>query len=548
MLQSAQATPTRVVAILAFIAAFALPVTLSSAASTPPSADRVVVHFTQGTLAGKVEHGLHVFRGIPYAGAPVGEWRWRPPRPAPSWRGTRDAGEFGPVCPQLLQPAYSKEDLEGRPMSEDCLHLNIWTPEARSDAKRPVMVWLLPGGYTRGDASMAIYDGRSLANRGVVVVTLNNRLGIFGMFAHPAMSRAQADEPLANYILMDQIAALKWVRANIGAFGGDPANVTIFGMSAGGMSVNYLMASPAAAGLFDRAISQSSALRMSYERKLAQTSGPLPSLESEGLRQAQALGVSGDDAAVLRGLRGLSMQQLLDYQQKNPIGVAGGLGPVIDGRIVTEPVGRAFEAGRAHRVPYMTGATSWEGSLVQGGAESLQPVLGLLALTRGQVDPLWQEPDAEKLSWKVYSEFFLATQRHLAAGHARHGGTAFVYRFARVLDAHVGDTFGAAHGAETRYVLGTLEGLQRFAGTTRAQNFGWRVGPSDRAYADLVARYWVNFATSGDPNGEGMPGWPARTATSDLLLEFGQQTPQVRRDFNADRYALFESQFAAGKL
>jgi para-nitrobenzyl esterase len=186
MRKGVEATPARVVAILAFIAAFALPLTLSSAAATPSPANRVVVQLAQGTLTGRIEGDLHVFRGIPYAGAPVGEWRWRPPRPAPSWRGTRDAGEFGPVCPQLLQPAYSKEDLAGRPMSEDCLHLNIWTPEARNGAKRPVMVWLLPGGYTRGDVSMAIYDGRSLAKRGVVVVTLNNRLGIFGVFAHPA--------------------------------------------------------------------------------------------------------------------------------------------------------------------------------------------------------------------------------------------------------------------------------------------------------------------------------------------------------------------------
>jgi para-nitrobenzyl esterase len=523
----------------------AVPTSVGTDAASPA---RVVVRLAQGSVAGRVEDGLHVFRGIPFAGAPVGEWRWRPPRPAPTWRGVRDASEFGPVCPQNLQPGYSKEDLEGRPMSEDCLHLNVWTPEVRVGAKRPVMVWLLPGGYTRGDASMAIYDGRALAKRGVVVVTFNYRLGLFGVFAHPAMSRAQADEPLANYNLMDQIAALQWVRANVANFGGDAANVTIFGMSAGGMSVNYLMASPAAAGLFDRAISESSALRMSYERKLAETSGPLPSLESDGVRHAQKLGVSGDDAAALRGLRALTMQQLLDYQAKNPIGVAGGLGPVIEGRIVTEPVGRAFELGHAHAVPYLTGATSWEGSLVQGGAASLQPVLGLLALTREQVDALWQEPDAERLSWKVYSDFFLATQRHLATAHAQHGRPAFVYRFARVLDAHVGDTIGAPHGAETRYVFGTLDGLARFAGTSRSQSYGWRVGPADRAYADMVARYWVNFATYGDPNGEGLPGWPARTATSDLLLEFGQQAPQVRRDFNAERNALFESQFAAGKL
>lgn len=519
----------------------------AKAASAPQS--RVSLQIAQGTLLGRDEQGLQVFRGIPFAGAPVGEWRWRPPRPAPAWRGVRDAGEFGPVCPQVLQPGYTKEDLEQRPMSEDCLQLNVWTPQARAGAKRPVMVWILPGGFRAGDGGMAIYDGRALAQRGVVLVTFNYRLGIFGEFAHPAMSRAQAGEPLANYHLMDQLAALRWVRANIDAFGGDPANVTIFGMSAGGMSVNYLMASPAAAGLFDKAISQSSALRMSHDRKLAEDVGKLPSLESEGVRHAGKLGVgAGDDAAVLRGLRGLSQQQLLDYQAKNPIGTSGGLNPVIDGRIVVEPVGRAFELGHEQPVPYLTGATSWEGSLVRAGIGALQPVLDLLALTREQVDALYQEPDADKLAWKTYSDFFLATQRHLAAEHARHARPAFVYRFSRVLDAHVGDSFGAPHGSETRYVFGTLDDLARFAGDRRALDQGWRVGAADRAYSDLVARYWVNFATYGDPNGEGLPGWPARGANSDLLLEFGQQVPQVRRDFIAERQALFEAQFAAGKL
>lgn len=522
--------------------------TASGGAAVAASPPRVSLQIAQGTLLGRSEQGLQVFRGIPFAGAPVGEWRWRPPRPAPSWRGVRDAGEFGPVCPQILQPGYTKEDLEHRPMSEDCLQLNVWTPQARAGAKRPVMVWILPGGFRAGDGGMAMYDGRALAERGVVVVTFNYRLGIFGEFAHPAMSRAQSGEPLANYHLMDQLAALRWVRANIDAFGGDAANVTIFGMSAGGMSVNYLMASPAAAGLFDKAISQSSALRMSHDRKLAEDVGKLPSLESEGARHAGKLGVGeGDAAAVLRGLRALSMQQLLDYQAKNPVGTSGGLNPVIDGRIVVEPVGRAFELGHEQPVPYMTGATSWEGSLIRAGVGALQPVLDLLALTREQVDPLYQEPDADRLAWKTYSDFFLATQRHLAAGHARHGRAAWVYRFSRVLDAHVGDTFGAPHGSETRYVFGTLDDLARAPGDRRPLE-GWRVGASDRTYADLMARYWVNFATWGDPNGEGLPGWPARGANSDLLLEFGQQVPQVRRDFIGERQALFESQFAAGKL
>ncbi len=526
----------------------------TSAPGTPAGvvapAPRIAVQLTlpQGALLGSREAGLQVFRGIPFAAPPVGEWRWRPPRPAPAWRGVRDAGAFGPVCPQPLVSGYSEEDLGGRPMSEDCLYLNVWSPGTEPAAKRPVMVWLLPGGFTRGDSGMSRYDGQALARRGVVVVTFNYRLGLFGEFAHPALSRAQAGEPLANYHLMDQLAALRWVRANIAAFGGDPANVTIFGMSAGGMSVNYLMASPAGAGLFDKAISESSALRMSYDRNLAEDVRGIPSLESEGASHAKKLGIFGDDAATAKGLRALTMQQLLDYQVHNPIGAAGGLNPVIDGRILVEPVGTAFLAQRQHKLPYLTGATNWEGSLVKGGAKALPPVLGILNVTREQADAVYREPNEEWLAWKIYTEFFLATQRYLAKAHAATGQPTYVYRFSRVLDQHQGDYFGAAHGSETRYVFGTLDALSRVAGPAQAGDFGWRVNDADRAYSDLVAGYWVQFARTGNPNRDGLPGWPAVTPGNDLLLEFGQQAPEVRRDFMADRWRFFEAHFDAGKL
>jgi para-nitrobenzyl esterase len=534
----------------ALAAALLLPAV--GAAATPPapvaSPSRATVTIPQGTLLGTLENGLQVFRGIPYAGAPVGEWRWRPPQPAPRWRGVRDASAFGPVCPQPLGAEAAPDGLAARPMSEDCLHLAIWTPDTRAAARLPVMLWLLPGGFTRGDYGMSRYDGRALAKRGVVLVSFNYRLGLFGEFAHPALAGAHPDEPRANYHLMDQVAAMRWVRANIAAFGGDPANVTIFGMSAGGMSVNYQMASPASVGLFDKAISQSSALRMSHDRALSEDVRGIPSLEAEGIGHARALGIDGADPAAARALRALPMAQLLDYQQHHPIGAAGGLNPVIDGRVLVQPVGMAFRAGRQHPVPYITGATSWEGSLVQGGAKSLPPVLQVLNLTRAQVDPVYRERDEGVLAWKVYSDFFLASQRYLAAAHARLGPPTWVYRFSRVLDQHQGDYYGAAHGAETRYVFGTLDALPRVAGPDRPGDLGWRVDDDDRAYADLVAGYWVQFARTGNPNGDGLPGWPARTPGNDLLLEFGQQAPQVRRDFMAPRWRFFEAHFDAGQL
>ena len=539
---------TRVRPLLMFMAwSVVTPVGAAPASRVPAAeAERPLVTLSQGVLRGVVDDGVEVFRGIPYAAPPVGEWRWRPPQPAPGWRGVRDAAAFGPVCPQLLREGYSRETLTGRPMSEDCLHLSVWTTSTRPDTPRPVMVWLLPGGYTVGDAGMERYDGRALAREGVVVVNFNYRLGMLGVFAHPALSRAQAGEPLGNYNLMDQMAALRWVRANIAAFGGDPANVTIFGMSAGGMSSNYLMASPAATGLFDKAISESSALRIRRERHLSQDQPGLPSLETEGRTIAERVGIEGDDAGTIRALRALTMQQILDYQAKHGVGVSGGLGPVIDGRILVQPVGEAFRSGAQQKVPYLTGATSWEASLVSRNTPAA-PVLGVISVTRAEADALYGEPDDHALNNKIYSEFFLSTQRYFAQAHARAGQRSYVYVFSRVLDAHRGETFGAPHGATTRYVFGTLDGAAIFEGPGNPGNFGYRVGPLDRAYANLVRGYWVQFAKTGDPNGEGRPGWPALTPGNDLLLEFGQQAPQVRRDYHAEAWRFFERHFEAGK-
>jgi len=506
-----------------------------------------IVTIAQGSLRGSAEGSLHVFRGIPFAAPPVGEHRWRPPLPAAAWRGVRDATRFGDVCPQILRAGYSLESLRARPMSEDCLHANVWTPRAQPEAGLPVMVWILPGSFMMGDGGMEHYDGSTLAGDGVVVVTFNYRLGLFGLFAHPALSRVEADEPLGNYHLMDQIAALRWVRENIAAFGGDPANVTIFGMSAGGVSVNYHLASSASAGLFDKAISQSSGIRVMRDRQLRGDLPGLPSLETEGLQIAKKLGIDADDPAAAQKLRGLSMQQLLEFQRNNLIGVGGSLNPVIDGRIVVRSVGEVFRAGEQHKVPYLTGATSWEGSLLDW-AKNADPVLGILGISRAQADALYAERDDRQLNNNLYADFFFGSQRYLAKQHALAGQSTYVYHFTRVLDAHQGDYYGAAHGAETRYVFGTLDGLGLLAGPAQPGVFGYRVGDADRAYAELVRGYWVQFARSGDPNGDGRPGWPASSPGNDLLLEFGQQSPEVRRDFRRERQQFWERHFEDGKL
>lgn len=514
-------------------------------ASTGADNGSVVTQIAQGKLRGTTVDGVTSFKGIPFAASPVGALRWRPPQPAPAWRGARDASQFGNVCPQLLSPGYSAEVLGGRPMSEDCLYMNVWTLAPSAETKQPVMVWILPGSFTQGDASMPRYHGRELAKQGVVVVTFNYRLGMLGQFAHRALRRTQPDEPAGNYYMMDQIAALEWVRDNIAEFGGDPGNVTIFGMSAGGVSVNYHMASPASAGLFHKAISQSSGIRVTTPRHISMDTPGVPSLENEGARIADKLDVRGDDEAVVRGLRRVTMEQILDYQANNMLGVGGSLNPVLDGQIVVSGVGPAFKAGTQNPVPYMTGATSWEGSLLTW-ATSADPVLGLLRMSAEEARQLYGESDYKILNNKLYVDLFFGSQRYFAKHHAAAGHPTFVYFFSRVLDAHREDFPGAAHGAETRYAFKTLDSLTLLGEGIGA--FGNRINGNDYRYSELVSSYWVQFAKTGNPNGDDRPGWPKASADNDLLLEFSQTRPIVRRDFRKTRQEFWDAHFDAGKL
>ncbi|MFO1426396.1 MAG: carboxylesterase family protein [Steroidobacteraceae bacterium] len=241
------------------------------------------------------------------------------------------------------------------------------------------------------------------------------------------------------------------------------------------------------------------------------------------------------------------MQQLLDYQRYHLVGSPGGLTPVIDGRILREPTGKAFAAGRVSKVPYLTGGTDWEGSLVRMPG-ALGPVLEVVNATRAEADAAYHERDEQALAVALYSDFFFSSQRWLARQHARNGHPTYAYRFARVLEQHRGELPGAAHGAEARYVFGTLDTLHDIAGPDRPGDMGWRVTDADRAYADLVARYWVQFARTGNPNGEGLPAWPAVGRSDDAVLEFGQQQPAPWKDPHPERWAFFSHHFDSGRL
>ncbi len=501
---------------------------LALVAGQSPAQSGPAVWIDQGGLIGLTEEGIHKFRNIPFAAPPVGELRWRPAQPALGWEGARDATTFGNVCPQSLIPGFTREALQDRPLDEDCLQLNVWTPSLKPEEPLPVMIWVLPGGFSVGDASMPKYDGSELARQGVVVVTFNYRLGYLGQFAHPALSAVEPENAIGNYYLSDQVAALTWVRDNIAAFGGDSGNVTIFGMSAGGVSVNYLLALPSARGLFHKAISQSSNVRPYRPRHISEDRPARPALETEGLAMARSAKIEGAGGELVSALRALSWQAVFDIQRKH---ARRSLNPAVDGTYLPEALGPVFAEGRQHPVPYLTGATSWEGSLLLR-FDTADAMLNALGLSRDEIRDLYGEVDDRTILDNLQFDSFFGSQRWLARRHAKAGLPTFLYRFDYVNEQQFGTLTGARHGAETEYVFKTLDKQTGAAPTEK-----------DWAMSDLVSAYWVSFAKTGNPNGATRPRWPLQTEESDILLDFGQNgvTPKIkfeerRMQFMEDRY------------
>ena len=480
----------------------------------------------QGDLIGRETDGARVFMGIPYAAPPVGPLRWRPPQPVSPWSEARDAGQVGPIC---IQPIVEGDTGVGPlPMSEDCLTLNVWTPVAASaETPAPVMVWIHGGGLNNGSGTAALYDGTALARRDVVVVTLNYRLGRLGFFDHPALAAERpAGEPAANYGLMDMIAALEWVRDNIAAFGGDPANVTIFGESAGGAAVTRLMTSPAADGLFHRAVVQSGLGR--EEGVSLDGPGPRgsPSIRERGRAVGAWLGLGPDPSAQM--LRDVDAMALLE---PTPSFYGGDL-LVIDGEIVVEDVSDAFAAGRQAKVPLIIGTNSAELWWVHPDDATPYGVLDD-ALSAGECMALEQAYGGTAgYNASVVSDLaFNEPARHLSRLHARAGNPAFLYRFDVVAAAMPEPHGGATHASERAYVFDNLTASS------------WPTGARDQAAADVMAGYWTRFARSGDPNGVGAPDWPMLTpgSTPERLMEFTNEGPVAKATPFADRLDLIEA-------
>ena len=497
-----------------------------SPASPPDSASRATVE--QGVLVGREADGVRSFKSVPYARPPVGELRWRAPQPADGWNGERDAGQVGAIC--IQPPANGDNGVGPLPMSEDCLTLNVWAPAEGvgvPSAPRPVMVWIHGGGLNNGSGTAALYDGARLAKRGVVVVTINYRLGRLGFFDHPALAaEREAGEPAANYGLMDVILALRWVRDNAAAFGGDPGKVTIFGESAGGALVTRLMISEPARGLFQRAVVQSGLGRDEGTPLDRPRRDGGPSLQARGGAFAEGLGLEEPTAA---DLRAIAAEDLLAPAPN----FYGGDLLVEDGRYVGEAVEAGFAAGHEAPVPLIIGTNSAEfwwmkpsdlspyGAL--DDAMTDEERAAFLAAYGGQ-----EGYDRFVLSDLVFNE----PARRLARLHARNGHPTYLYRFDVVSAAMPEPHDGATHASERQYVFDTLTASP------------WPTAEMDQRQADAMAGYWTTFAAKGDPNGGGRQAWPEFGAEPDRLLEFTNDGPAAKPVPFGERMDLIEAFYA----
>lgn len=485
----------RLAAAVLALTAFSAPALAQAPAGAFASDVTQTVKIKQGALKGTVKDGLAYHLGVPFAAPPVGDLRWKPPAAAPSWTGERDASKPGPTCQA----------------NEDCLTLNVVRPAgAKAGDKLPVMVWIHGGAYVVG-TSMGAFggdtEGTNFARKGVVHVSLNYRLGRAGWFAHPALTK---EGPTGNYGMMDQVAALKWVQANIARLGGDPKNVTIYGESAGGISVLYLMLYPEAKGLFSKVISQSGFARHNPET-LAQA-------EAKGLQAAKAAGVEGEDAAAAAALRKLPLSAL-PYTG----GVVGRAGPILDGVYITSGIAQGFAAGRQAKVPLMLGGNSNEASLFRP-----QPAM-LDALPASRKEAVLKVFDPETTGDKARivndlntAQLITEPDRNLARLHSKAGQPAWLYYFSYVPPSKKAQKpYGAAHTDEIRFVFG--------APKTSFQ-------PEDVALSEAMNAHWAAFAKAGRPGAD----WP-KFQPGEVSMEFGNDGPQVRREHLKSRLDLVEA-------
>ncbi|MET0290616.1 MAG: carboxylesterase family protein [Pseudoxanthomonas sp.] len=427
-----------------------------------------------GALRGGTQDGVNAFKGIPFAAPPVGAWRWRAPQPAAAWTGVRQATAYAPDCMQ--KPFPSDAAPLGTTPAEDCLYANVWTPAKASTTPLPVMVWIYGGGFVNGGASPPTYAGTALARQGIVVVSFNYRIGRFGTFAHPQLSQRDEDDGLlANYGFMDQVAALRWVQRNVGAFGGDPGKVTIIGESAGGMSVHALLTSPMTQGLFQQAVIQSGGDGNS-------PTGDIDAAEQAGAAFARGKGIDNASPQAIQQLRALPAEHVVDGLNLTSLfspapGAKTFSSPVIDGKLAVG--GAAYAAGKFHHVPVMIGATSDD----IGGRNG----------------------------------YMVAGARRAASVLADQDVPTWYYRFSYVAASmRTAETQGAGHASDIPFFFDTVR--DKYGAATTVQ---------DAQAGKLASTYLVNFVKHGDPNGAGLTHWPRYGSDTLQMLELNAEGKAV---------------------
>jgi para-nitrobenzyl esterase len=478
------------------------------------------LHIEGGTVADVTpnENGVRAFLGLPYAAPPVGDLRWRSPQPVGPWQGEREATQVGPRCTQTSR--LGNIDPQNPRMSEDCLYLNVWTPAKSADEKLPVMVWIYGGSFNVGSGSEPWYNGANLARKGVIVVTLNYRVDVFGFLAHPELTAESEHHASGNYGLQDQAAALGWVKRNIAAFGGDPARVTIFGESAGSLSVSALMASPLGRGLFACAVGESGA--MLYPDKSPFALPSLDKAEQSGMKVAALLG-----AHSIAELRAKPASDVLDAVAKNARSLIASRLPIVDGYVLPENVVALFSSGRQNNVPLLAGSNADEGTLFAGRVPAPTPEKYTEAVQKffgNQADAVLKiypdtTPDQTKASFaQLLGDELISYPTWLWDELQARTGKAPVYRYSFELRPPAPDTSltplaaaGVFHTAEILYVFDNLQ----------VRDWNWR--PEDRRMAELLSTYWTNFAKNGDPNGPGLPQWPAFAGANGSVIRLGTQ-------------------------
>jgi para-nitrobenzyl esterase len=523
-----------------------------AAVSGAAESDRVKT--TGGVVegVGRQPSGVRAFKGIPFAQPPVGELRWRPPQPFKRWEGVRRAEKFGPRCMQ--HPVFGDMNFRSDGMSEDCLYLNVWTPAKKANERLPVLVYFYGGGFIAGDGSEPRYDGEGMARRGVVAVTLNYRLGLFGFLAHPELSKESPQRASGNYGLLDQAAALRWVRENIAAFGGDPKRVTVAGESAGSASVSAQMASPLSRDLIAGGIGESGSV-LSTMRAV-----PLAQAEADGTKFAAEVGT-----ASLAALRALPTERLMEATAKQPFGRF----PIaVDGYFFTEPPHETYAAGRQARVPLLVGWNSEEmtwRALLGGdeptlenyekvvrklyGARAEEALKLYPAKTREEVLAAATDLAGDRFigysTWRwfdlhtrtsgrnVYRYFYAHPRPPMVPemGDARPGLAGGVVRGQNSGALAMPPARGAVHSAEIEYALGNLASNKVYAWT-----------PDDYKVSELLQGYFANFIKQGDPNGPGLPLWPAVTRGSTVQVMRLDVDSRAEADKHRARY-LFLDQF-----